>query len=524
MTARLIRLHPDDDVAVALSGLPAGTVIGLVDGEPQVLSTREHPPELGRQLADGIGTVGLGAGHKVALRELAEGEPVRKYGQPIGRATRPIDAGEHVHDHNLGFAPDLAAAPGTSARELDVPDDLPRTFLGYPGGGTRNYVAIVTSVHCAASTARLIARRFEDGVDGCPNVDGVFAVTHDSGCGMVLGSPGATIFERTLVNTARHPNVGAVLVLGLGCEMLEAAGLASRIADEGSDGRPEPRPEVEVLLIQECGGVAATVAAGVDAVRRLATAANRRVREPIGVDKLTLAVKCGGSDGFSGITANPALGHAADLLVALGGRVVLGETPEIFGAERLLASRASDPDVGAELLRRVQWWQGYVADGQGTLDANPSPGNHAGGITTIVEKSLGAVAKAGTSPLRAVVDYAEPVAAAGLTFMDTPGYDPVSITGMVAGGANVVVFTTGRGSVSGGRPSPCVKVATNHALAAKMSGDLDLDAGVVLDGVSVAEFGAAIFRTVVDVASGRRTASEQYDADDFVWWHRGALV
>lgn len=502
--SRVLLLLPGDDVAVAVEPLGPGLVVAA--GEAQVRVVNDVP-----------------AGHKVAVRDVTEGQVVLKYGSPIGVATAPIRAGEHVHSHNLGLrAGQRPTVPANQAAAgVDVPDDLPRTFLGYRRqdgrAATRNYIGIVTSVNCAASTASMIARRFENLTETHPGIDGVVALTHDSGCGMVLGSEGAALFERTLLNTALHPNFAGLIVVGLGCEMLLARDLFGALSGRAG----------EVLIIQDDGGVRGTVQAGVEAVERLVKRTGAARREPIGVEELILSVKCGASDGYSGISANPALGHAADLLVALGGKVVIGETPEVYGAEHLLTARATSPDVAARLEGRIAWWRDYTAAGGGTLDNNPSPGNKAGGLTTILEKSLGAVAKAGTSPLADVVDYACPVTAPGLTFMDTPGYDPVSVTGMIAGGANVVVFTTGRGSMFGSRPAPCIKVATNTDMFDRLAGDMDLNAGRIIDGAAdIASVGEELFRLVVDVASGRRTASEELNlgGDEFVPWQLGAVV
>ena len=500
---RVLLLRSGDDVAVAVTPLEQGEQI-TVDGDAVAVQTA------------------IPAGHKVAVRAVPTGHGVRKYGPAIGVATTDIGAGDHVHSHNLAFQADGPRATATTtATGPEVPGDLPRTFMGYRRddgrAATRNYIGIVTSVNCASSTASMIARKFDNVLDDYDNIDGVVALTHDSGCGMVLGSEGAKVLERTLLNTALHPNFAALIVVGLGCEMLLAKDLFTALSGSAT----------EVLLIQEHGGVRGTVQAGVDAVNQLLPRANAAVREPIGVEELVLSVKCGGSDGYSGISANRALGHAADLLVACGGRVVIGETPEVYGAEHLLISRAVSPDVAARLGQRIEWWKEYTAAGGGTLDNNPSPGNKAGGLTTILEKSLGAVAKAGSSPLADVVGYAEPVTRPGLTFMDTPGYDPVSVTGMIAGGANVVVFTTGRGSMFGSRPSPCIKVATNTPMFDRLSGDMDLNAGRIIDGTeTITSLGEEMFRLIVDVASGRQTASEELllGGEEFVPWQLGAVV
>jgi len=507
MTNRLLRLRADDDVAVALIALPAGAVVELGDNQLTVVND-------------------IPAGHKVAVRAVAAGADVIKYGHAIGQATRPIEVGDHVHTHNLAFV-DVAVASDVrraAPAPVEVPADLPRTFEGYPRPdgrpGSRNYVAIVTSVNCAASTARLIARHFEDRLAAWPNVDGVITMIHTSGCAFVAESPGGQQFHRTLVNTALHPNVGAILVLGLGCETIIPADLAAELAAAGD------RP-VECLTIQDSGGVRATVPLGIAAVERLLTLANQTARQTTDVAGLTLCVKCGGSDGYSGITANPALGHAADLLVALGGRVVSGETPEMFGAEQTLMERAVSDSVAQAVADRMTWWKAYAASGQGTMDNNPSPGNREGGITTIVEKSLGAVVKSGTSPLQAVIDYAQPITAPGLTYMDTPGFDPVCVTGMIAGGATVVVFTTGRGSVFGSRPAPSLKVATNQTLYDRQGPDMDINAGVIATGqASLAEVGEVIFRAIVDLASGQPSASELLGAgdDEFIPWPMGVTM
>lgn len=503
----VLLLRPDDDVAVATRDLPQGAVVAVADRSVTV-------------------TQGVPRGHKLAVTDVAAGVPVRKYGQSIGRATRDIAAGHHVHTHNLGMDDaGRAHEVGTHLVDLPAPADPGRTFAGYRRAdgrwGTRNYVGIVTSVNCSASTARLIADQFGGRVlEAFPGVDGVVALTHDTGCGLVPTSEGAQITRRTLRGYADHPNVAALLVLGLGCEMLPAQTLL-----DGLD-LPADKP-VRTLVIQETGGIRATVRAGVAAIEEMLPQISALRREPAPVSALVLGLNCGGSDGYSGITANPALGHASDLLVAHGGTSVLAETPEIFGAEHLLLRRAVSQDVADRLLARLDWWQEYMAHGGGTLDNNPSPGNKAGGLTTILEKSLGAVAKGGTAPLRAVYEYAEPVRERGFCFMDTPGYDPVSVTGLVAGGATVVVFTTGRGSVLGCKPTPSIKVATNTPTYLRMREDMDLNAGRIVDGTATVEqVGAELFEKIVAVASGEQTVSEDLDlgTDEFIPWQLGAVT
>lgn len=463
-------------------------------------------------------------GHKVALRDIADGAPVRKYGQVIGAATEPIRAGDHVHTHNLRFAPELR---GDSAYDVHRPSaDNSKTkrdvsFQGFVRDdgrvGTRNYIGIVTSVNCSATVAKLIAREAEKRLlPEYPNVDGVVALTHAGGCGMTLDGEGPDTLRRTLQGYAEHPNFAGILAVGLGCEVNQLTDLKLATG---------PNPVAE-MTIQDTGGTSATVRKGLDELARLLPAADAARRRPVPVSKLILGLNCGGSDGYSGITANPALGAAVDLLVGHGGTAVLGETPEIYGAEHLLINRAVTPAVGDAIRERISWWERYAEAGGGTLDANPSPGNKAGGITTIAEKSLGAVAKGGTTPLRAVYKYAEPVTETGFVFMDTPGYDPVSVTGIVAGGAQVMCFTTGRGSVLGCKPTPSLKLCTNTETYRHMTEDMDVNCGEIADGtVSVQEMGQRIFDLIVATASGERTASELlgFGEEEFIPWHLGTV-
>lgn len=502
-----ILLAPEDDVAVATRDLAGGTVLhGGPAGDVTIGST-------------------VARGHKLAVRAIATGSTVRKYGQVIGRASTDIRAGAHVHAHNLGMDNGERAVEVGVDRRPTVPATTERTFDGYRRSdgswGTRNYIGIITSVNCSASTARMIADQFRGPVlDDYPHVDGVVALTHDTGCGLVPTSEGAQITRRTLQGYASHPNMAGLLVLGLGCEMLPAATIL-----DGLDLRADL--PVRTLTIQDTGGIRATVRAGVAAIQEMLPATEALRREKAPASALVLGLNCGGSDGYSGITANPALGFASDLLIAQGGASALAETPEIYGAEHLLLRRAVSTEVADKLLARLRWWEKYAADGGGTLDNNPSPGNKAGGLTTILEKSLGAVAKSGSSELVAVREYAEKIDMPGLSFMDTPGYDPVSVTGLVAGGATVVVFTTGRGSVLGCKPSPSIKIATNTPTYERMVEDMDLNAGRIIDGTAtLEEVGSEIFEKILAVASGEQTVSEELDlgADEFVPWQLGTVT
>lgn len=487
-------------------------VLVLRDGDDVGVTTTDLP--------------GIPRGHKVALKDIAKGAQVHKYGQSIGVATFDIPAGEHVHVHNLEM--DLANREhefATVHHEQAAPAGPRPTFRGYRRAngkvGTRNFIGILTSVNCSASTAKMIANQFPAQVLAeFENIDGVMPLTHSSGCGLVLESEGAKMLERTLKGYAEHPNFAGILVLGLGCEMLAVDNIISGLS-LSSDTL------LEHLTIQEQGGIRASVRAGVARINEMLAKVNGWQREDCDVSEIVLGLNCGGSDGYSGITANPALGWASDRLVSYGATSVLAETPEVFGAEHLLTRRAISREVGERLLERIDWWQDYATAGGGSLDNNPSPGNKAGGLTTILEKSLGAVAKGGQSHLVAVYKYAEPITAKGFCFMDTPGYDPVSVTGLTAGGANVIVFTTGRGSVLGAKPAPSIKVATNTELYERQAEDIDLNAGRIVDGTAtLEEVGLEIFNLILEVASGRQSVSEELDLgqDEFVPWQLGTVT
>ncbi len=505
----LLLLHPSDDVAVAKR--PVGAGLFLRNGSLSVEARQEIPQ-----------------GHKVAVRPVAGGAPVRKYGQVIGFAAGAIAPGDHVHVHNLkvkDFGRDYEFGTGVRAFP-PVPDSERRTFMGYqrPDGrvGTRNYVAVLSTVNCSASVSNYVRDRFRSPEfrREFPNVDGVVAFTHKSGCNVQPGEP-YRILQRVLLGLTRHPNICGYVMIGLGCEGHHVQFMRR---DGNLDARRAGEPDPTFLVIQQTGGVSKTVEAAVEGVRRILPAANAQRRTPHPVSKLTLAMNCGGSDGYSGITANPALGVASDLLVRHGGTSVLAETPEIYGAEHLLTRRAVSREVGEKLLGLVRWWEAHAKQHGATIDNNPSWGNKEGGLTTIYEKSLGAVAKGGQAPLSAVYAYAETIAGPGFCFMDTPGFDPVSMTGLVTGGATVGVFTTGRGSVYGCKPSPCIKVSTNSETYARMPDDMDVNAGTIVDGAeTIGEVGRRIFERILSTASGEKTKSEALGMGDeeFAPWILG---
>ena len=504
----VIRIHPRDNVVIARAQLLGGT---LLPGE-------------------GVTVAGLvPPGHKVATRPIAAGEPVRRYDQVIGHATQPIAPGQHVHAHNLAYA-DFARhhEPGAGATPTAYVD-TPATFEGIVRAdgriATRNYIGVLTSVNCSATAARAIADAFRRDVHPerlgpYPNVDGVVALTHGMGCATASDGEELQVLRRTLGGYARHANFSAVLVVGLGCETNQIQGL---VAQEGL----QEGARLLTFNIQDTGGTARTVARGIELIQALLPEANRVQRRPVPASHLTVGLQCGGSDGYSGISANPALGAAVDLLVRHGGTAILSETPEVYGGEHLLARRAASPEVAAKLLARIRWWEAYTARHGMKMDNNPSAGNKAGGLTTILEKSLGAIAKSGTTNLTDVFEFAQAVTTKGLVFMDTPGYDPVSATGQVAGGANLICFTTGRGSAYGCAPSPSLKFSTNTALWQRQAEDIDLDCGAIVEGTdTVQACGERIFQLMLDTASGRKTKSELhgYGQNEFVPWQLGAVM
>ena len=501
-----IRLAPEDNVVVARVDILSGTEI---PGE--AVTALDVVP----------------AGHKIATRPIAAGEPVRKYDQIIGFASEPVEAGAHVHVHNCAmgdFERDYAI--GQDRKPVDfVPDGNRASFQGYLRAngrvGTRNYIGVLTSVNCSATAARFIAEAVEDRIlADYPHVDGVVALTHSTGCGMAGAGDGYDNLQRVLWGHARHPNFAGIVLVGLGCEvnqidfLLEAYGL-------------ERGPFLQTMNIQETGGLRRTVERGRDLIREMLPEADRARRQPVAASELTVALQCGGSDGYSGITANPALGAAVDNLVRHGGTGVLAETPEIYGAEHLLTRRAVDERTGQKLIERIRWWEDYTERNGGEMNNNPSPGNKAGGLTTILEKSLGAAAKGGTTNLAGVYRYGEPIDRKGFVFMDSPGYDPCSITGQVASGANLVCFTTGRGSVYGNKPVPSIKLATNTEMYRRLEEDMDINCGTITDGAaSVQQVGSEIFDKFLAVASGEATKSEAQGLGtaEFIPWQVGAVM
>ena len=506
-TSQVIRLHPDDDVAIARSPISAGTTL---------------PAEF-----NGIVTLDdIPAAHKVALRLISADEPMRRYGQIIGFATQEIKPGAHVHTQNLAmgdFARDYAF--GKEVKKV-APAEAVCTFMGFRRANgrvaTRNYIGVISTVNCSATVVKRVAQHFcaPGTLDAYPGVDGVVPLAHSFGCGIDAHGEGVQQLRRTIGGYLRHPNFAGVVVIGLGCEANQMGAL---FLTEGIEAGPMMTP----LVMQELGGSQKTVDAAIAAIEKMLPIANQAKREPLPVSHLSIALQCGGSDGYSGITANPALGVAADLLVQHGGTAILSETPEIYGAEHLLTRRAITREVGEKLVERIHWWESYAQREQASIDDNPAPGNKAGGLTTILEKSLGAVAKSGSSPLMGVYRYAEPVDTHGLVFMDSPGYDPIGATGQIASGANLVLFTTGRGSCFGAKPAPSIKIATNTKMYRRMIDDMDINCGDIMDGeTTVEQKGREIFELMIEVASGAKSKSEAFGVGDeeFVPWMIGGQM
>jgi altronate hydrolase len=533
-----IRLHAADNIAVAKVTLPAETVVMMDEG-------RTMPPIVCHQL--------IPSGHKFAIRPIQQGEIVRRYGSFIGYAKQDIGLGEHVHVHNLGMGVELRDtnalqsvgqdyAFGADYKPVEyVPASQRRTFMGYKRAdgrvGTRNYIAVISSVNCSAHTVRKMAQHFTpDKLAAYPNVDGVIAIAHGLGCATRVGGDDYKLLQRVLAGMALHPNVGAYLLVGLGCEtnqvgeIVENHALAQKAAPGVKRLSHAHTPSVAnlpiTMTLQENGGIAKTVQAGIAMIEQMLPLVNEMQRTPQPISELVVALQCGGSDGWSGVTANPALGVACDEIVRQGGSVNLAETPEIYGAEHLLTRRAINQAVGEKLIEKIHWWERHAAMHNVEINNNPSTGNKVGGLTTIYEKSLGAAAKAGNTPLTDVYGYAEQITAHGFTFMDTPGYDPVAATGQVAGGCNLLVFTTGRGSCFGFKPTPSIKVASNTPMYVRMADDMDVNAGKIVDGVPMQAVADELFELMLAVASGQQTKSEAQDVgeDEFQPWSLGGIL
>ncbi|MBI9046320.1 MAG: altronate dehydratase [Anaerolineaceae bacterium] len=491
-----IQLNKKDSVAVAKQKLSPGLELNLNPEKiNEILVVREEIPQ----------------GHKIALQPIDGGEQLYKYGFAIGKATRRIEPGNWVHSHNLAlgeiqrdFQPAASSESGPSFKEGQG-----STFSGYARkngtAGTRNYFAVISSVSCAAQTALALASSFtEADLAEFPYVDGVIAITHPLGCCAPIDSQDFNMLNRVFANILEHPNVGGAIFITLGCE--------GNQIDEAFFGNHTAR--VPVFSIQELGGIEKTIQAARATILEQLPGINHP-RTEIPISRLKLALQCGGSDGWSGITANPLVGRIVDTVVAAGGSAVLSETPEIVGAEQLLISRAASPEIADKLIARIKFWQSLVKEYGVSLDNNPTPGNKAGGITTIYEKSLGAIAKGGSSALMDVCEYGQRSTSQGLIFMDSPGYDPVSVTGQIASGCNLVLFTTGRGTVFGSHLAPCVKIATHDELFSRMQNDMDFNAGIMLELKDINEIRADLLTMILQTASGKKTKSE-------AWGHREA--
>ena len=515
-----------DEFTMSLEIIQKPSMIRLNGADNVLVSTRIV--EKGETTFEGVATrARIMRGHKMASTSIAEATPIRKFGQIIGFAKGNIEAGDWVHEHNVvmgELAHDYAYAQAAKIEPV-LPESERATFQGYrrKNGkvGTRNYIGIMTSVNCSATVATLIAKEMSKPgmLDDFPNIDGVVALRQDNGCVIDYRGVIFDTFKRTAWGYATNPNMGGVMMVGLGCEGFQIPRFKEAYKVEEGD-------TFRTMTIQETGGTRKTVEAGIKAVMDMLPHVNNVKRETCLASDLIVALQCGGSDGYSGITANPALGSAVDILVRHGGTAILSETPEIYGAEHLLTRRAATREVGEKLVGIIKWWEDYTRRNNMEMNNNPSPGNKQGGLTTILEKSLGAAAKGGTTTLQAVYNYADPVTAKGFVFMDTPGYDPVGATGQVAGGANVMCFTTGRGSAYGNKPCPSIKLATNTTIYNQMIEDMDINCGDVIEGVSLETKGQQIFDLILKTASGQKTKSEElgYGENEYVPWYIGAVM
>ena len=507
--------------------LAAGPTIRLFDGDNIVIARTDIG--IGATLpAEGITSRSqVTAGHKIARTKITKGAPILKYGVTIGFAAVDIEAGTLIHSHNLEFREterDYAFARDFKPVQM-LPEAEQASFMGIVRTNgqvaTRNYIGIVSTVNCSATVVHKIAEWFTpERLANYPNIDGVAAFAHGLGCGMEATGEPMDLLRRTLAGYIRHANLAAVLVIGLGCERNQIAGLLE--AQGLSIG-----PRLKTFVMQESGGTRKSIEAGVDAIKALLPEANAVVRTRVPASHLSIGLQCGGSDGFSSLTANPALGAAMDILVRHGGTAILSETPEIYGVEHTLTRRACTREVGEKLVERIRWWKDQYSVGRDVqINGRVSPGNNAGGLANIFEKSLGSSMKGGTGPLMEVYRYAEPVTQKGLVFMDTPGYDPCSATGQIAGGANMIMFTTGRGSMFGAKPVPSIKLATNTPMYQRLVEDMDINCGLVLDGeVSMREMGRQVFEHMLTIASGEKSKSELLGLGDheFVPWQIGIV-
>ena len=502
MQNNLIVLNKNDNVAVTPFIIPAKTKI-----EGQNISSIDDIP----------------FGHKICLKPVNTGDPVIKYDQIIGFASKNIIPGEHVHSHNLEFK-EFDRAFKVEERKSIINEKSELFFNGIKRNNgqvaTRNYIGIISTVNCSATVTKMISEKIKQSniLKDFPNIDGIVPITHSTGCGMNTESEGMQIFQRTIDGFKNHPNFSHVFVLGLGCECAQVDIFKDNV---------KQHDRIHFLTIQDEGGTKKIVDKVLSEIKNLLKVSNNVKREPLSVNNITLALQCGGSDGYSGISANPALGVAADMLVKQGGSSILSETPEIYGAEHLLINRANKQETADKLIAKIKWWQHYTAINNSSMDNNPAPGNKKGGLTTILEKSLGAVAKGGNSILEDVLSYAEPLKNKGFNFMDSPGYDPVSVTGQVASGANVICFTTGRGSCFGCKPVPSLKLSTNTSMYEKMSEDMDINCGTIIEGKEkIEDVGKKIFELVVNTASGNPSKSELngYGDEEFNPWQVGVVM
>lgn len=504
VTGSVIRLHPGDNTVVARDIIERGQTI-----EGLGIAARDKIP----------------AGNKIACQPIAKGEPVRKYNVVVGFATHDIEPGTWLHNHNTEFREfDRDPAHASAYKAVDMLPDAERaTFQGIVRDdgrvATRNYIGICSTVNCSATVVRKAAEYFTpERLADYPKVDGVVAFSHGLGCGMEMSGEPMDLLRRTIAGFACHPNVAATLIVGLGCERNQIAALMQAHGLETG-------PKLHTFTMQATGGTRRTIAAVIEAIEAMLPEANTATRQPVPASHITVGLQCGGSDGFSSITANPALGHAVDILVRHGGTGILSETPEIYGVEHTLTRRARSIEIGEKLLERIRWWKDEYAVGRDVqINGTVSPGNQMGGLANIIEKSLGASMKGGTGPLMDVYKYAEPIRTKGFVFMDTPGYDPVSATGQIAGGANLVAFTTGRGSMFGSKPAPCIKLATNTEMFRHLEEDMDINCGEIVDGTqTMEEMGQAIFQLFLSTASGKKTKSELLGLGDneFVPWDIG---